>query len=54
MENGMIIGVLALIMGYFLFKFLSKKQSNSEHAQKSTISDILTKDKYKVKSQWDK
>ena len=31
---------------------MSELQSNSEHAPKSSISDILTNDKYKVKGQW--
>jgi nicotinamide mononucleotide adenylyltransferase len=68
MENGILIGVLGLIAGYSLYKFLNKKQrsstskysdmseleSNSEHAQKSEISDILTKDKCQVRGQWDR
>ena len=67
MEKEIIIS-LGLIIGYLLFRFVSRKQknptdtysymselqSNSEHAQKFTISDILTNDKYKVKGQWDK
>lgn len=58
MENGIMI-TLGLLIGYFLFKFIYKRQKNvintgSEHAQKSTVSDILTNDKYKVKGQWDK
>ena len=50
MENGMIIGVLALIVGYFLYKFLNKRQRSST----SKHSDILTNDKYKVRGQWDR
>ena len=50
MENGIIIGVLGLIIGYFLYKFLSKKQRNSN----SGYSDILTNDKFKVRGQWDR
>jgi hypothetical protein len=50
MENGIIIGVLGLIIGYFLYKFLSKKQRNST----SGYSDILTNDKFKVRGQWDR
>ncbi|GAG04185.1 unnamed protein product, partial [marine sediment metagenome] len=37
-----------------VYSDMSELQSNSEHAQKSTISDILTSDKHKVKGQWDK
>lgn len=62
------MGTLGLIIGYFVFKLITRKQKNSanvysdmseleinsEHAQKSTISDILTNDKYKVKGQWDR
>ncbi|MCK5283285.1 MAG: hypothetical protein KAK00_07795 [Nanoarchaeota archaeon] len=70
MEKGILI-TLGLIIGYILFRFITKKpkrltnmselQSNSEHTQKtknaehfsvSTIPDILTDDKYKVKGQW--
>ncbi len=68
MEKEIIIGTLGLIIGYFIFKFITRKEKNStnvysdmsEHIQKSlisdesTISDILTNDKYKVKGQWDK
>ena len=50
MENGMIIGVLGLIIGYFLYKFFSKKQRNLN----SGYSDMLTNNKYKVKGQWDR
>ena len=68
MEKEIIIGALGLIMGYFILKLMTRRQktstdnyssmselqSNSEHAQKYPISDILTNDKYKVKGQWDK
>ncbi|MCH8003846.1 MAG: hypothetical protein IH934_04410 [Nanoarchaeota archaeon] len=37
-----------------VYSDMSELQSNSEHAQKFTISDILTNDKYKVKGQYDK
>ena len=68
MEKEVIIVTLGLIIGYLLLRAINRKQksltdvssdmselqSNSEHTQKSTISDILTNDKYKVKGQWDK
>ena len=62
MQNEIIIA-LGLIAGYFLYRVVSnvvsKKQKSpndaySKHSQKYTTSDILTKDKYKVKGQWDK
>lgn len=54
-----IIIALGLIMGYILFRAIIRKQKstaniNSEHAQNSAISDVLSDDKYKVKGQWDK
>lgn len=73
MENWTIIA-LGLIMGYFLYRYMNKKRkslsnvdsgvselkSNSEHTQKSSISDessisdILANDKHKAKGQWDR
>ncbi len=50
MENGIIMGVLGLIMGHFLYKFLSRKQ----RSQTLNYPNLLTEDKYKVKGQWDK
>ena len=50
MENRMIMGVLGLIIGYFIFKLITRKQKNSTNL----YSDILISDKHKVKGQWDK
>ena len=46
----MIMGVLGLIIGYFIFKLITRKQKNSA----SVYSDIVTNDKYKAKGQWDR
>ena len=50
MENELIIGALGLIISYFIFKSLTRKQKTST----KVYSNILTNDKYKVKGQWDK
>ncbi len=50
MENRMILGVIGLIIGYFIFKLMTRKQKTSTN----NCSSILTNDKYKVKGQWDK
>ena len=50
MEKEIIIGAFGLIIGYFIFKFITRKQK----APTDVYSDILTSDKYKVKGQWDK
>ena len=47
MEKWTII-TLGLIIGYFLFRFIDRKQKNPT----GIYSDILTDDKYKVKGQW--
>ena len=50
MEKEIIMGTLGLIVGYFIFKLIIKKQKNSTNL----YSDILTSDKHKVKGQWDR
>ncbi len=50
MEKEIIMGAFGLIVGYFIFKFITRKQKNST----KVYSDILTSDKYKVKGQWDR
>lgn len=50
MEKDIIMGVLGLIIGYFLFKVVNRKQKNPT----DTYSDILTNDKYEVKDQWNR
>ena len=49
MEKEIII-TLGLIVGYILFRFINKKQNNSNNM----YSDILANNKYKVKGQWDR
>ena len=49
MEKEIVIA-LGLIVGYFFYKAVSKKQK----IPVDTYSDILTNDKYKVKGQYDK
>ena len=48
MENGMIMVILGLIVGYLLFKSISRKQKDLT----KIYSDILANDKHKVKGQW--
>lgn len=50
MEKEIIIGAFGLIIGYLIFKLITRKQKNSTNL----YSDILTSDKYKVKGQWDR
>ncbi len=47
MEKEIII-TLGLIIGYFLFRLVKRKQKSPDNV----YSDILTNDKYKVKGQW--
>ncbi len=47
MEKWTII-TIGLIIGYFLFRLIDRKQKNST----DIYSDILMNDKYKVKGQW--
>ena len=49
MENSVIIA-LGLIIGYFIFKSVTRKQKRPT----DVYSDVLTNDKYKAKGQWDK
>ena len=49
MEKWTII-TIGLIIGYFLFRLIDRKQKNST----DTYSDVLMNDKYKVKGQWER
>ena len=49
MEKEIIIGIIGLITGYFLIRFLSRKQKKSI----DIYSDILTDEKYKVKGRFE-
>ena len=49
MEKWTII-TIGLIIGYFLFRLIDRKQKNST----DTYFDVLMNDKYKVKGQWER
>ena len=50
MEKEIVLGIIGLILGFFLFRYIIKHQKRTE----DIYSEILHNKKYKVKGQWDK